>query len=149
MEFFEAPKAWSATFSWSINQLGGTPSQWSEHISQGTSNHGKLILFVISISQRLWIARRVPHGNIPITQASLSQYPVQSISHWIFAGISVGQPTWNIVPVARRKNPRGIGWRFFCCYCVCLNYIVGSRHLVFNWGLLGNPNVLVLSEIRG
>jgi hypothetical protein len=26
---------------------------------------------------------------------------------------------------------------------------VGSRHLVFNWGLLGNPGWLVLSEIRG
>jgi len=31
---------------------------------------------------------------------------------------------------------------------VCLLWFIGSHHLVFNWGLLGNPNVLVLSEIR-
>jgi hypothetical protein len=52
--------------------------------------------------------------------------------------------------VARRKNPRGIGWRFFHLLRVLLDLIGSwSRHLVFNWGLLGNPNVMVLSEIRG
>jgi len=34
------------------------------------------------------------------------------------------------------KNPRGIGWRFFCCYA--LIWFVGNRHLVIYWRLLGN-----------
>ena len=35
----------------------------------------------------------------------------------------------------------------FRCY-VLIWLVRWSRHLVFNWGLLGNPDVLVLSEIR-
>jgi hypothetical protein len=36
-----------------------------------------------------------------------------------------------------RKSARHRAWRLFRLL-VCFDYIVGSRHLVFNWGLLGN-----------
>jgi len=54
-----------------------------------------------------------------------------------------------IIDVAR-QNPHGVGLAIFLCYVwFDLVGFVGSRHLVFNWGLLGNLGVLVLSEIRG
>jgi hypothetical protein len=43
------------------------------------------------------------------------------------------------------RHPRGIDWQFF----IMLIRFIGSRHLVFNWGLLGNPDVLVFLEIHG
>jgi hypothetical protein len=49
------------------------------------------------------------------------------------------------------EKPRAASpsWRWRVFLSVIGIEFVGSRHLVFNWGLLGNPSWLVLSEIRG
>jgi hypothetical protein len=43
------------------------------------------------------------------------------------------------------RYPRDVVWWFFVLFA----WFVGSRHLVFNWGLLENPDALILSEIHG
>ena len=37
-----------------------------------------------------------------------------------------------------KKSARGIGWRFFSRYCVAFALVRWSRHLVIDFGLLGN-----------
>jgi hypothetical protein len=60
-------------------------------------------------------------------------------------------PQWSRHSVARRKTPRAAST--VLAMAVSLSVIgidfIWSRHLVFNWGLLGNPGWLVLLEIRG
>jgi hypothetical protein len=57
-------------------------------------------------------------------------------------------PQWSRHSVTR--HPRDVSLAIFISFDRCFAWLVRwSRHLVFNWGLLGNPGILVLSEIHG
>jgi len=55
-------------------------------------------------------------------------------------------PSWpSAAATLVARHPFGVVLVIFFSFA----WFVGSRHLVLNWGLLGNPGVLVLLEIHG
>jgi hypothetical protein len=60
------------------------------------------------------------------------------------------QPKIDVDCRTSENTPRGVPVLAMTVFLSVIGIdFVGSRHLVFNWGLLGNPGWLVLSEILG